>query len=83
MTSNALQLSFEAVVHEVRKRDFAVLSTGTEDGRPQSVGVNYGVSLPGQPFAIYLMTRRHLKKARNVAGNANVSLVVPLTRRVL
>lgn len=83
MRSDALHLSFEAVVRELRKRDFAVLSTVSDDGRPYSVGVNYGVSLPGQPFAIYLMTRRHLKKARNIAGNPNVSLVVALTRRFL
>jgi hypothetical protein len=29
------------------------------------------------------MTRRHLRKARNVEQNPNVSLVVPLTRRFL
>lgn len=79
----AVHLNFEAVVRELRKRDFAVLSTVSEDGRPHSVGVNYGISLPGEPFAIYLMTRRHLKKARNIARNLNMSLVVPLTRRLL
>lgn len=60
-----------------------MLSTVTDDGRPYSVGVNYGVSLPGTPFSIYLMTRRHLKKARNIVANPNVSLVVSLTRRLL
>jgi hypothetical protein len=29
------------------------------------------------------MTRRHLQEARNIAQNPNVSLVVPLTRRLL
>jgi hypothetical protein len=29
------------------------------------------------------MTRRHLQKARNIARNPNVALVVPLTRRFL
>ena len=76
-------MSFDAVVRELRKRDFAVLSTVTEEGRPYSVGVNYGVSLPGTPFGIYLMTRRHLKKARNILENPNVSLVVSMTRRLL
>jgi nitroimidazol reductase NimA-like FMN-containing flavoprotein (pyridoxamine 5'-phosphate oxidase superfamily) len=46
-----------------------VLSTVTEEGRPYSVGINYGVSLPGTPFGIYLMTRRHFKKARNIVEN--------------
>ena len=81
--SNAPALSFDAVVRELRKRDFAVLSTVTAEGRPYSVGVNYGVSLPGAPFGIYVMTRRHLKKARNIVANPNVSLVVSLTRRLL
>ena len=29
------------------------------------------------------MTRTHLKKARNIAANPNVSFVVPLTRRLI
>ncbi len=29
------------------------------------------------------MTRRHLKKARNVVANPNVAMAVPLTRRLL
>jgi hypothetical protein len=32
---------------------------------------------------IYVMTRKHLLKARNIAQNPHVSLVVPLTRRLL
>jgi hypothetical protein len=78
-----LELSFDAVVHQLRRRDFAVLSTATAEGRRYSAGVNYGVSTPGQVFAIYVMTRSHLKKARNIAVNPHVSLVVPLTRRPL
>lgn len=81
--SNAPALSFDSVVKALRKRDFAVLSTVSGDGRPYAAGINYGVSLPGAPFGIYLMTRRHLKKARNIAENPDVSLVVPLTRRLL
>jgi hypothetical protein len=82
-TSDTPTLTFDSVVKELRKRDFAVLSTVTEEGRPYSVAVNYGVSLPGAPFGMYLMTRRHLKKARNIVENPNVSAVVPVTRRLL
>jgi nitroimidazol reductase NimA-like FMN-containing flavoprotein (pyridoxamine 5'-phosphate oxidase superfamily) len=82
VTSDTPTLTFDSVVKELRKRDFAVLSTATE-GRPYSVAVNYGVSLPGTPFGIYLMTSRHLKKARNIVENPNVSVVVPVTRRLL
>ncbi len=71
------------VVREIRAHNFAVLSTIDEDGRPRSAGVNYGVSAPGGELTIYVMTRRHLQKARNIARNPNVALVIPLRRRLL
>ena len=71
------------VLSQLRKHDFAVLSSASGDGRPHSAGVTYGVSSPGQPLAIYVMTRKHLRKARDIAQNPNVSLVVPLTRQFL
>ncbi|HXM56908.1 MAG TPA: pyridoxamine 5'-phosphate oxidase family protein, partial [Candidatus Dormibacteraeota bacterium] len=55
------RLTFDRVVRELRRRDFAVLSTVTPERRPQSVGVVYGVSLPGRPFRLYVMTRRQLR----------------------
>jgi nitroimidazol reductase NimA-like FMN-containing flavoprotein (pyridoxamine 5'-phosphate oxidase superfamily) len=82
-TSDTPTITFDSVVKELRKRDFAVLSTLTEEGKPYSVAVNYGVSRPGAPFGIYLMTRRHLKKAQNIVDNPNVSVVIPMTRRLL
>src|SRR5580765_3913572 len=75
--------TFALVLRQLRKRDFAVLSTVDENGIPHSAGVNYGVSRPGRDFALYVMTRRHLKKARNIAQNPHVSLVIPVTRRLL
>ena len=77
------RVTAELVLNLLRKRDFAVLSTVSEEKRPHSAGVNYGVSRTGRDFAIYVMTRRHLQKARNIAVNPAVSLVVPLMRRVL
>ena len=77
------RVTFELVLSHLRTRDFAVLSTVDKEGTPHAVGVNYGVSRPGRHFVIYVMTRRHLQKARNIAQNPNVSLVVPLTRRLL
>ncbi len=73
--------SFDSVRRLLRKRNFAVLSTADQQGRPQSVGVVYGVS--PHSADLYVMTRRHLKKARNIIANPNVSMVVPLTRRLL
>ena len=76
-------MTFEVVLNHLRKRDFAVLSTVSQESKPHAVGVNYGVSRPGRDFVIYVMTRRHLQKARNIEHNPNVSLAVPLTRRLL
>jgi hypothetical protein len=76
-------VSFDQVVQELRRRAFGVLSTVTPEGRPHAVGVVYGVSLPGRPFRLYVMTRRSLRKTRNLMENANVAFVVPLTRRLL
>lgn len=78
---NEPRVTFEMVLRELRKRHFAVLSTADAEGRPHAVGVEYGVSPQGTD--IYVMTRKHLKKARNISVNSKVSLVVPLTRRLL
>ncbi|NVN52562.1 hypothetical protein HLY00_4269 [Mycolicibacterium hippocampi] len=80
---NDRPVTFELVLDHLRKQTFAVLSTTDEEGKPYSAGVNYGVSERGSAISIFVMTRRHLKKARNVAQNSRVSLVVPLTRRLL
>lgn len=80
---NEQRLTGELVLRLLRTRDFSVLSTIGEDGKPHSVGVNYGVSRPGRAVAIYVMTRRHLRKARNIARNPSVSMLFPLTRRLL
>jgi hypothetical protein len=76
-------LPFATVLRRLRRRHFAVLSTVGTDGLAQSAGVSFGVALPADPFAIYVMTRMHLQKARNVARNPSVSLVVPLPRHLL
>ena len=71
------------VLRELRRHNFGVLSTVDAAGRPRSAGVNYGVSAPGSDVVFYVMTRRHLQKARNIAHDPNVAFVVPLRRRFL
>ncbi len=75
-------MTLQRVQRELSTHNFAVLSTVDEHGRPDSAGVNYGTSARGSALVLYVMTRRHLKKARNIAHNPQVSLVVPLQRRV-
>jgi nitroimidazol reductase NimA-like FMN-containing flavoprotein (pyridoxamine 5'-phosphate oxidase superfamily) len=79
-TSRTLQ---RRIMRQLRTQHFAVLSTVGADGRPSSAGVSYGVVGPDQKLVLYMMTRRHLQKARNIAQNPEVSLVVPLRRRLL
>ena len=76
-------VTFALVLKHLRKQHLAVLSTSDEHGISQSAGVNYGISTPAGELAIYVMSRRHLLKARNIAQNPNVSLVVPLRRPLL
>lgn len=83
MEQPTARVTFDRVLHELRTHNFAVLSTVGAEGSPHSAGINYGVSGPDRQFAIYVMTRRHLLKARNVAENSRVSMVVPLNRRLL
>ena len=77
------RVNVEQVLSHLRERDFAVLSTISTGDRPHSVGVIYGVTRPDRDLLIYVMTRKHLQKARNIAQNPRLSLVIPLTRRLL
>jgi general stress protein 26 len=70
-------------LHHLRRSHFAVLSTVGAPGEPHAAGVSYGVSRPGASLAIYVMTRTHLRKARDIAINPRVSLVIPVARRLL
>src|SRR5215831_2859777 len=75
------RVTFKLVLNHLRRCHFAVLSTVDKEGRSHSAGVNYGVTRHG--LAIYVMTRRHLQKTRNIAQNPNVSLVIPVPRLLL
>jgi hypothetical protein len=71
------------VMGQIRREHFAVLSTVGRDGAPHSAGVNYGATDPGDPFVLYVMTRRHLLKARNIEADSRVSMVIPVPRLAL
>jgi hypothetical protein len=68
-------------VRQVRRQHFGVLATSDAAGSPASAGVTYG--LGPSDTVMYVMTRRHLQKARNIAANNHVSLVIPVPRRML
>jgi general stress protein 26 len=77
------RVDVETILTTLRSRNFAVLLTVADAGTSHSAGVTYGVSRPGCTFTLYVMTRRHLPKARDVERNPNVSVVVPVMRRLL
>ena len=81
-TAASRGVTLNRVLRELSAHNFAVLSTVDQHGWPDSAGVNYGTLARGDALVLYVMTRRHLKKARNIAHNPQVSLVVPLPRRV-
>lgn len=71
------------VIGQIRRQHFAVLSAVGRDGAPHSAGVSYGSNGSGDAFAIYVMTRRNLLKARNIQSDPRVSIVIPIPRPVL
>ena len=76
-------LSAERLIREVNSHHFAVLATSAMNDAPHSAGVSYGSAIENGRLVIYVMTRRHLRKARDLAAQPSVSLVIPLERRLL
>jgi general stress protein 26 len=77
------RVTFECVLAELRPRHFAVLSSVGDGGTPHAAGVTYGTAYGKRELALYVMTRRHLRKARDIAGRPEVALVVPIEHRLL
>jgi general stress protein 26 len=66
----------ERTLRAIRRRSFAVLSTVSDAGFPHAAGVAYDTV----GTTIYVNTHRASRKARNVAANPRVALVVPVRR---
>jgi len=62
---------------------FAILATTGGDGRADSAGVSYAAIIESGQLVLYVMTRRHLRKARDIDRQPKVSLVIPIRRRLL
>jgi general stress protein 26 len=77
------RVTFDRVLAELRNHHFAVLSTVDEDGTPHAAGVTYGSAYAGRELVLYVMTRRHLRKAREISRDPRVALVVPVEHRIL
>ena len=77
------RVTFERVLAELCQHHFAVLSTVGEDGSPHAAGVTYGTAYAGRGLVLYVMKRRHLRKARDIDRHPEVALVVPIEHHVL
>lgn len=72
------QLVSETVWKELERELFAVLGMVTAKGESRTIGVVYIV----QDKKIYVLTGADTWKARHIQGNPNVSLTVPIPKRI-
>jgi uncharacterized pyridoxamine 5'-phosphate oxidase family protein len=72
------QLVSETVWKELERELFAVLGMVTAKGESRTIGVVYIV----QDKRIYVLTGADTWKARHIQGNPNVSLTVPIPKRI-
>ena len=72
------QLSSEQVWDVLKKELFAVLGMVTAKGEARTVGIVYTV----HDRKIYIATGKDSWKARHTQNNPNVSLTVPIAKRI-
>ncbi len=68
---------------QLRKQTFGVLTTVSPAGHPQTTGILYGISLPGAPLRLYMLTERSFLKVRNIEKSPKVSFLVPYPHHFL
>ena len=77
------RLSATVLRDAIAREHFAVLATHSDDGSPHSAGVTYSAVVEDERLVLYVMSRRHLRKARDVERAPRVSLVIPVPRPIL
>ncbi len=74
---------FEFIEKQMRKKTYGIIGTVDEKNRSHTTGILYGVSHPGDTFAVYVVTGAEYKKTRNIRLNHNVSFAIPFPHHVL
>ncbi|HEX6425550.1 MAG TPA: pyridoxamine 5'-phosphate oxidase family protein [Acidimicrobiales bacterium] len=64
------------VARAIARRSFCTLATTSPSGRPHAAGVLYALA----DGALYVSTLRTSRKARNIADNPRVGVVIPVRR---
>ena len=77
------RLTAAQLTREIVRQHFAIVATTGIDGQPDAAGVSYGATSEAGALVVYVMTRRHLRKARDIERDHRVSLVIPIRRRLL
>ncbi|KAA3644912.1 MAG: pyridoxamine 5'-phosphate oxidase family protein [Chloroflexi bacterium] len=72
------QISSETVWEAIDKEVFAVLSMVTKNNEARSVGIVYVV----RDRKLYIGTNKDAWKTRHIAGNPNVSITIPIAKRI-
>lgn len=80
---SARDLSFEQVENHIRKKDFGILGSISNDGKPHLTGILYAVSPQEEKFILYIITGKNYKKTKNITKNPDVSLVIPFPHHIL
>jgi uncharacterized pyridoxamine 5'-phosphate oxidase family protein len=78
MTNQQNKLTSEQVWNELKNELFAVLGMVTAKGEARTVGIVYIV----HDHKLYISTQTQEWKTRHVQGNPNVSITVPIAKRV-
>jgi general stress protein 26 len=73
-----LQLTSEQVWQEIEKELFAVLGMVTAQGESRTVGIVYIV----RNRKLYIATGKETWKARHIRSNPNVSITIPIAKRI-
>jgi hypothetical protein len=68
------------VLRALRSRNFAMLATVSSAGFPHAAGVQYALAGSDTAPVLYTHTMRSSRKARNVAAEGRVGVVVPVRR---
>jgi uncharacterized pyridoxamine 5'-phosphate oxidase family protein len=74
-----LQLTSEQVWEEIEKELFAVLGMVTVKQESRTVGIVYIV----RERKLYIATGKDTWKARHIRNNPNVSITIPIAKRIL
>jgi general stress protein 26 len=77
------KFDFPFIEKQIRSKTFGILNTINPNNSPQSSGILFGVSKPGDPFCIYLKTFKTFRKTKNIQSNPNVTFVIPVPHHIL